>query len=631
MSTSAGTKVTSDPQTLNNPKNGNPGIVTSDSLAGESIQGGGSFGANADVRGTINTPAGSTTISTTDTSAARELPPAQSAAVRDAGTGSDVRLNEGSGVGPTYNTGSGSAASATANNYSNDPVFGSAPGGGQVAAGTAPGYVNHPAPSMGDTFQPKGQGLKEGRFDSEAAPNASFTTDIGGKGDPGRVALGSMEARNVPVAGKAGKRQQEVRPKEGAILMAELTTSTKLDPDQHLLLDQPLLRLPHELLRKNLKSAQRQIEITNKSLTTTVSSIKPNDALASIDATLQKAQNLKRKLEALHEEEKVLHRQQKARIEHLKELHEIPGLADVKYDTWAHTRLDRLLVDYLLRSGYTESARELAREKGIEDLVDVAVFEEVGRVEASLRRGEVKEALQWCTENKQALKKISSNLELELRLQQFIELARTGEMVKLVEGILHARKYLATPGKNPGSEEEAAGFGLKAGGLLAHPPETTMEPYRTLYSPSRYETLARLFIRTHHDLFALPTQALLHIALSAGLSALKTPTCHSIHNLQQSPATTTASNALTMLGAPLCPICSSELNELARSVPYAHHTKSLMEGDPVVLPNGRVMGRERLRVLNEKMGVRRGRVRDPGEGMEGEEWDEGVLRKVFIS
>ncbi|KAH9842098.1 protein fyv10-like [Teratosphaeria destructans] len=86
-----------------------------------------------------------------------------------------------------------------------------------------------------------------------------------------------------------------------------------------------------------------------------------------------------------------------------------------------------------------------------------------------------------------------------------------------------------------------------------------------------------------------------------------------------------------MLGAPLCPICSSELNELARSVPYAHHTKSFMEEDPVVLPNGRVMGRERLRALNEKMGVRRGRVRDPGEGLEGEEWEEGVLRKVFIS
>lgn len=192
--------------------------------------------------------------------------------------------------------------------------------------------------------------------------------------------------------------------------MAELT-STKLEPDSHLLLDQPLLRLPHELLRKNLKSAQRQIEIANKSITTSIQAINsqttPADALASLDATLAKAQTLKRKLEALHEEEKSLHRQQKARVEHLQQLHEIPSLADVKYDSWSHTRLDRLLVDYLLRQGYVESARQLAQEKGVEDLVDVAVFEECGKIESSLKHGEVKEGLAWCSENKQALKKIN--------------------------------------------------------------------------------------------------------------------------------------------------------------------------------------------------------------------------------
>ena len=83
--------------------------------------------------------------------------------------------------------------------------------------------------------------------------------------------------------------------------MAEFTT-TKLDPDSHLLLDQPLLRLPNELLRKNLKSAQRQIEMTNKTVTSAVqasSNQAPADTLASLDATLAKAQNLKRKLEAL--------------------------------------------------------------------------------------------------------------------------------------------------------------------------------------------------------------------------------------------------------------------------------------------------------------------------------------------
>lgn len=275
--------------------------------------------------------------------------------------------------------------------------------------------------------------------------------------------------------------------------MAEQFSSTKLEPDAHLLLDQPLLRVPHELLRKNLKSAQRQIEIANKSITSAVQTNptqSPADTLASLDATLAKAQSLKRKLEALQAEEKALQRQQKARIEHLEHLHEIPNLADVKYDAWSHVRLDRLLVDYMLRQGYTESARELAKEKGIVDLADVAVFEACGKIESSLREGRTQECLAWCGENKQALKKINvsvrtsligsgghqadvplqSNLELELRMQQFIELTRSGEDKPLMDAIAHARKHFGS-----GQDHD---FGLRAGGLLTYGAETSVEPYR---------------------------------------------------------------------------------------------------------------------------------------------------------
>lgn len=55
-----------------------------------------------------------------------------------------------------------------------------------------------------------------------------------------------------------------------------------------------------------------------------------------------------------------------------------------------------------------------------------------------------------------------------------------------------------------------------------------------------------------------------------------------------------------------------------------------MEEDPVVLPNGRVFGRQRLERLNEKLGTRKGMVRDPTE-KEGTEWKAGDVKKVFIS
>jgi macrophage erythroblast attacher len=114
---------------------------------------------------------------------------------------------------------------------------------------------------------------------------------------------------------------------------------------------------------------------------------------------------MKRKMQSLQEEEKKIQMQSRKRIQHLEALYKIPSLADVKYDQWSRVRLDRLLVDHLLRSGYSESAKQLAQERDIEDLVDLDVFTQCQRVVESLHRGETKEALQWCGENKAALKK----------------------------------------------------------------------------------------------------------------------------------------------------------------------------------------------------------------------------------
>lgn len=116
-------------------------------------------------------------------------------------------------------------------------------------------------------------------------------------------------------------------------------------------------------------------------------------------------QGLKRKMENLQGEERKVQDQSKKRIQYLESLHQIPSLVDVKYDEWSRTRLDRLMVDHMLRSGYSESAKQLAQEKGIEDLVDINVFVQCQRIADSLRHGETKEALQWCGENKAGLKK----------------------------------------------------------------------------------------------------------------------------------------------------------------------------------------------------------------------------------
>jgi macrophage erythroblast attacher len=121
---------------------------------------------------------------------------------------------------------------------------------------------------------------------------------------------------------------------------------------------------------------------------------------------IARMQNFKRKLQTLHDEEQAIQAQSKKRIQHLQDLFDIPSLADVKYDEWSRIRLDRLLVDYLLRAGYSKSGERLAKEKGIEDLVDLDVFVQCQKIADSLNRGETKEALTWCAENRTTLKKM---------------------------------------------------------------------------------------------------------------------------------------------------------------------------------------------------------------------------------
>ncbi|KAJ6123603.1 hypothetical protein N7471_010920 [Penicillium samsonianum] len=378
--------------------------------------------------------------------------------------------------------------------------------------------------------------------------------------------------------------------------MAAELTSTKLNPESHIILDQPLLRLPHELARRNFKTVQRAVEREKEYVIpalkeTAAASLSntqtPDQTLAALDAMISRMQGLKRKMESLQEEEKKIHNQSRKRIQHLETLHKIPSLADVKYDQWS---------------------------RGVEDLVDLDVFTQCQRVVDSLRRGETKEALQWCGENKAALKKSQHNLEFELRLQQYIEMVRTQDKSKKVEAIIHAKKYLIPNHQSQNSEI------MRAAGLLVFTQDTRAEPYKSLFALERWRFLAKLFIETHHELLSLPSQPLLHIALSAGLSALKTPLCHSAYTSSSSNSQSTSTS--------VCPICSTELNELARKMPYAHHSKSYVESDPIVLPNGRVYGKQRLVEISRKMGsVESGNVKDPTTG---EVFHEGEMKKVYI-
>lgn len=198
--TDSSAQVTTDPETLNNPKNENPGIVPKDSLAGESIREGGSFAANADARGPMDQKAAGLTANTTDTSGATRLDPAVDAEARQASEewGESAKIHAGAelgkqaGVGPTYNTPSGGAGAGSGGMVSGDQIADTT---NQASTGAAI------PPSVAGG--PKGANLTEGGFD-ESAPHAKFDVEPGSKQDTGRQALLDTD---VPVSGGAGPRQ----------------------------------------------------------------------------------------------------------------------------------------------------------------------------------------------------------------------------------------------------------------------------------------------------------------------------------------------------------------------------------------------------------------------------------------
>ncbi|KAI0554151.1 CTLH/CRA C-terminal to lish motif domain-containing protein [Xylaria curta] len=409
--------------------------------------------------------------------------------------------------------------------------------------------------------------------------------------------------------------------------------SSKIDHENHLLLDQPLLQLPIELLRKNLRSARFEVEKDGSYVKETLKKtandsargdpISQPDAVKTLDLMIARMRGVKRKLTAFSEEENRLHRHEEARVKHLAELYSLYSVDDHKYEGWSRTRLDRLLTDYLLRQGYIDSARALAQERGVELLVDIDTFEQMNKIRQCILNGSVQEALSWCTagDTKKELRKMDSNLEFMLRYQQYIEIVRNRSQTRPDEAFAHAQKHLF-PYRNTYPTEV-----MHACGLLAMPPEyiDRVPAYREIYAPARWQKLADLFTETHNSLLSLPSIPLLHIALSSGLSALKTPACHSIHpNSAAAPSHHTSLSLATSV----CPICSTELNELARNVPHALHSKSHVEPDLLLLPNGRAYGKARLEDYAKKAGLPEGQVKDLRTG---EVYGVEQLKKVFIS
>ncbi|KAE8413720.1 hypothetical protein BDV36DRAFT_25050 [Aspergillus pseudocaelatus] len=222
------TKVTTDPEASRNPIQESSGPVAGDSLAAESATKGGVYSQNRGAQ-PLGVTGQQSTLNTKDTSAASELPSAPVGAAREnldrQEKYPEALGGQGDFPGPHLST-SGYVGGPTGSkqqqqgaqkqsNTSQNQQRGAANASGsgyqtRSKTGTAPSYAQDVVGDL-SSKKPHGKNLQEGGFDD--SNNASFTTDIGGENDPGRLATKGFQQKQTesgPTATPAGREQKGV-------------------------------------------------------------------------------------------------------------------------------------------------------------------------------------------------------------------------------------------------------------------------------------------------------------------------------------------------------------------------------------------------------------------------------------
>lgn len=377
-------------------------------------------------------------------------------------------------------------------------------------------------------------------------------------------------------------------------------------------MEHPTLKVPYEVLNKKYRISQKVIDREVSHLNHSVNELKRSSNLETVNQALDNVVEhlnvVKRKAdESMIEEQEAL-QVCKYRLDHLKGMFENKN--DVASNVWKRKRLDRLLVDHLLRGGYYESAARLTEESNLKNLTNLELFLVSKSVENSLADRDTTKCLAWCHDNRSKLRKIKSTLEFKLRQQEFIQLVKQN---KKLEAILHARKYL---GNTEDLQREELEHMMA---LLAYPTDTKKEPYRSLFDSSRWDSLIKQFKQDNYTLYQLNSVSVFSVVLQAGLSALKTPYCYRKSGQKDTD----------------CPLCSPILNELAKNLPYPHCSQSKLicsisgqplneNNPPLMLPNGYIYGENSLKAMAAK---NNGRVKCPKTN---EEFGIHETEKVFV-
>lgn len=354
--------------------------------------------------------------------------------------------------------------------------------------------------------------------------------------------------------------------------------------DDKEIVEASLLRVPFESLKRAAKERKSHVDNASDAIAalSAVANASQAEQLDHLDQLVSRLQGLKRKLADVKRQEADEAMRCKYRLEHLNLLGK-PGRGSVI--PWSKKRLDRILVDHMLRSGQHQSATRLAQETGSEQLCDLHIFADARKVVDSLQQHDCSAAVAWCAENRARLKKIKSSLEFKLRLQEFIELVRKDQRLAAVA---YARQHLA-----PWAPQHMAEL-QRALATLAFTSTTKVGCYKALFEEGQWSALLQLFHKELYRMYCLLPESLLTVHMQAGLCALKNPPSSSSSSRED-------------------PMHHPDFRALADGLPYAKHvhsklicavTREIMTdaNPPMVLPNGYVYSQRAVEQIAAKNG-----------------------------
>ena len=163
-------------------------------MAAESVEEGGKFSDNRNA-GPLGVSGSNSTFANENTSGAIRLDPATDAEARGA-------QDESSEEKPYPDALGGQAKDLAVEKTPGSNSTGET----SSSAGVAPSYVHSQNIKDG---KPKGKNLTEGGFESDDTKNASFSSEIGSKDDPGRLAELKIERENADSGGDAAMPRQQ--------------------------------------------------------------------------------------------------------------------------------------------------------------------------------------------------------------------------------------------------------------------------------------------------------------------------------------------------------------------------------------------------------------------------------------